>query len=154
MKWLPTPSVRQFELNGQMNPIVTDELVDLFFAFCNGFYAFLDETTFRNGLVQYNRSAGTFSKPVVGFSPFLYYSVLAIAAHVTNRYDSQAGTSNDAASKGSFYLQSALSLLDAEVDNARPTTVTALVLIIPVVADLGKNSMAWLYGGRSCPSLS
>jgi hypothetical protein len=121
----------------------SNELLDLYFTFLNGFCAFVDETTFRRDMEILGPS-GTSSN---AYSPFLHCSILAVAAHLSNRPTHAPSPEHGPGTKGINYMQEAVRLFSKEIERPRPSTVTGLVFLWMFLADLGKTSMAWLYSG-------
>ncbi|OCF61038.1 hypothetical protein L486_00682 [Kwoniella mangroviensis CBS 10435] len=74
--------------------------------------------------------------------------MLALASHITAQADPvRSSDVTNAGTRGFTFLQRALSCLEVEIENPKPATVTAIVILSSCLADLGKSSLSWVYDG-------
>ncbi|GAA5858968.1 hypothetical protein JCM8547_007180 [Rhodosporidiobolus lusitaniae] len=155
LEWLPSlPFTSVLDtFHPVLSPEGHTELLGLFFTHLNGFYSFIDEASFRRGMDEHpcsSSSSPSSRSDHYAYSPFLHLTMLAIAAHLTDKPELHlAGTDGGGAAqkKGWPYLQQAFSLLNSELERPKVTTVTALGLLKTCLGDYGKVSLAWLYEG-------
>ncbi|OCF74213.1 hypothetical protein I204_04583 [Kwoniella mangroviensis CBS 8886] len=75
-------------------------------------------------------------------------AMLALASHITAQADPvRSSDVTNAGTRGFTFLQRALSCLEVEIENPKPATVTAIVILSSCLADLGKSSLSWVYDG-------
>lgn len=123
-----------------LDPALHSELLDLYFTYCNCYTAFIDQTAFQQACVSKTRS------PI--YSHFLHLAILAIGAHLSRRPELRSDFDDPGTAGIGFQLE-AMQLLDAEIDNPRPTTALGLTLLGTTLVDRGKDTLCWMYAGMA-----
>nr|XP_018265056.1 uncharacterized protein I303_03238 [Kwoniella dejecticola CBS 10117]OBR87214.1 hypothetical protein I303_03238 [Kwoniella dejecticola CBS 10117] len=122
----------------------TEDLLDLYFTFLNGYNTSVDESTFRRDLDLYTRNP---QRSYPAYSPCLHMGMLAVASHISTPVHPPTSPNENAGTKGLFFLRKAFDCLEHEIANPKPATVTGINLMSCCLADLGRSSVAWVYDG-------